>query len=232
MARILITRPQDDAAPLAKLLEEQGHTSLIAPLLEITDLDEPLDLTGAQALLFTSANGVRAAARATTDRHLPALCVGDATAREAKQQGFHHVTSADGDVSTLAALVKRQCNPADGILIHVAGTTIAGALAETLEASGFKVRRTVLYEARPLTTLPTSIADALRHGTLDAVMLFSPRTAMTFATLVTEAGLGDACAGIDMMCLSQAVANALENLPRRDTLVAPHPTQADLIALL
>ena len=232
MARILITRPQDDAIPLAALLEEKGHTTVIAPLLEINDLNQPLDISEAQALLFTSANGVRAAARATGERDVPALCVGDATGREASAQGFINVKSAGGDVEALATLVRQICDPADGPLVHVAGTLVARDLAGMLEQAGFTVRRAVLYEARRATVLPENAADALRAGTVDGVMLFSPRTATTFSTLVTEAGLAADCASVDMLCLSQAVAEALGALPRQQTKVTQRPTQDDLIALV
>ena len=66
--RILVTRPQPDADNTARLLRESGHEVIIAPLLEIvaTDIPESFDLTGIQAVLITSANGVRALAAATS----------------------------------------------------------------------------------------------------------------------------------------------------------------------
>ena len=59
--RLLVTRPLDDAQALADRLEAGGHEALVEPLLTIApDLAAPLPLDGARALLFTSANGVRA----------------------------------------------------------------------------------------------------------------------------------------------------------------------------
>lgn len=232
MARVLITRPIEDAEPLAALLHERGHTTLIAPLLDVHYHNSPLDLTGAQALLFTSANGVRAAARATEQRDIPALCVGDATAREASHHGFQAVASADGDVSGLADLVRTTCDPALGPLVHVAGTVVAGQLAETLTAAGFTVRRVVLYDAETAAALPAEVANALRADSIDAVMVFSPRTAKTFVKLVHNAGLAPHTANMDMLCLSEAVAQALGDVPRRMTRIAVAPTQNALIDLL
>ncbi|MBI1180579.1 MAG: uroporphyrinogen-III synthase [Alphaproteobacteria bacterium] len=233
MARILITRPEPDAVPLAARLDALGHTSLAEPMLEIRFLDDaPFDPAGAQALLFTSANGVRAAAARDAGRALPAWCVGDATAQAARAAGFARVESAGGDVAALAALARRLGDPAKGPLLHVAGTVAAGDLAGLLETGGFTVRRAVLYEAKAASRLSPPAIEALRSGTIDAIALFSPRTARTFAKLVREEGLEADCGRIDMLCLSDAVSAALDDLPHKRMLTAAEPTQDALIELI
>lgn len=230
--RILVTRPEDDAAPLAQLLRARGHDVLLEPLLRIRFRDVPLSLENVQAVLFTSANGVRAAARATPERNLAAWCVGDASARAAREAGFQSVSSASGDVHALAALVRRLGDPAKGPLVHVAGSTVAGDLAGTLTAAGFDVRRTVLYDSEPATALSEATLDALRAGRIDAVALFSPRTARTFAKLARHAGVEPMLTEVDMLCLSRPVADALGTLPHRHERVAAEPTQDALIELI
>jgi uroporphyrinogen-III synthase len=233
MARILITRPEEDAAALAEALTDRGHETLLEPLLGVRQRDGAvLDTAGAQALLFTSANGVRAAAALTPMRDLPALCVGDATARAAREAGFHRVESAAGDVVALADLIRRTRTPDAGPLVHVAGTVSAGDLAGDLAGAGFQVRRAVVYEAVPAERLSDTARAALSQGRVDAVTLFSPRTARTFARIVRDAGLEDTLASVDLLCLSRAVAEALGSLPGRRLLVAAEPTQNALIDLI
>lgn len=233
MARILITRPKEDAATFAARLAALGHETRLEPLLAIRPRPgASLPLEGAQALLFTSANGVRAAARLTAERGLPALCVGDATARAARDAGFGAVESAAGDVAALTALVKRRARPGGGPLVHVAGTVTAGDLSGALAAAGFDVRRAVLYEAVRAERLSPPTRQALAAGTIDAVALFSPRTARTFARIVREEALEAPVARVDMLCLSAAVAEALDSLPGRRLLVAAEPTQDALIDLI
>ena len=74
--RILITRPAEDGAEIAARLAELGHEGMVAPLLgpRYGDAAAP-DFTGVQAILATSANGVRALARVTRRRDLPGLPV-------------------------------------------------------------------------------------------------------------------------------------------------------------
>lgn len=240
--RLLITRPSEDAAPLAARLAAAGNIPLVEPMLEMVWLDGPEpEMEDVQALLFTSANGVRAFARRTGRRDRPVLAVGDATARAARDAGFGRVDSAAGDVHALAALAARRCRPADGVLLHVAGTTVAGDLSGMLAQHGFAVRRLSLYDARPSSRLTPVTAAALNGDSaddrLDGVLIFSPRTARSFVSLVAEAGLISRCRTVDMYCLSPAVAEAVCTcgsgpVSWRSVQVAARPDQDALLALL
>ncbi len=231
--RLINTRPADDAASLTASLAQMGHTVVEAPLMTIRyDEDADLDLTDAQALLATSANGIRAFARRTARRDIAVFAVGDATARAAEQAGFQQVRSAAGDVAALAELVIGALEPAAGVLVHAAGSRLAGDLAGALEEAGFEVRRAVLYGAETATELPTAAAAALSERSVDGVLLYSPRTAATFADLVRRATLEDCLSEANVFCLSQAVAEKIADLPWRAVCVAERPEQDALIELL
>ena len=59
--KVLITRSEVDAEPLAALLYARQVETLIDPMISIELIPgTSLDLSGVQALLMTSANGVRA----------------------------------------------------------------------------------------------------------------------------------------------------------------------------
>ena len=197
-----------------------------------TRTDAQLDLTGVKARLFTSANGVRAFAAATALRDLPVFAVGDRTASEAEENRFSTVESAGGDVESLAALVKARCNPDDGVLLHPAGTAVAGDLAGLLAAAGFVVRRAVIYQAHAATGFSAETRMALLDGEVDLVIFFSPRTAATFVALARAEGLEPACEKLEALCLSDAVAAAADPIMWRSVLVAPQPTQAALLETL
>ena len=63
----LVTRPRAEAEALAALLAQRGIDAVIEPMIEIVDTGAALpSLAGVQAILCTSANGVRALARAST----------------------------------------------------------------------------------------------------------------------------------------------------------------------
>ncbi|MEK9723834.1 MAG: uroporphyrinogen-III synthase, partial [Rhodospirillaceae bacterium] len=86
---LLLTRPRSDSEALAATLAARGVATTVAPLLDIAIPDgPPLDLTGVQGLLMTSANGVRAFAAREARRDLLVFAVGEATGAEARAAGF------------------------------------------------------------------------------------------------------------------------------------------------
>ena len=239
--RALITRPEEDAAPLAAALNQRGIETTIESLLSIRTLtDAELDLSGVQAILFTSANGVRAftelaaAKGAAGWREIPALAVGDATARTARAAGFAQVASAGGNVESLAELVSAKLDPQKGPLFHAAGSAVAGDLAGLLGGRGFELRRAMIYEARPAESLSSGTLDALRAGAFDLMLFFSPRTAGTFAALTQAAGdkAVDGCRRAAALCLSPAVAGAVTALPFRTVETADHPDLPSMLQLV
>jgi uroporphyrinogen-III synthase len=235
--KALVTRPVEDAAPLIRALQERGIDTLPAPMLTIrpvADAERRLHelLASTQAVLFTSANGVRAFAGASPRRELPAFAVGDATAAAARIAGFRSVLSAGGDVGDLAELVRTKLSPQGGALLHAAGSSVAGDLAGALGPIGFTLHRAVLYDAVPARALDAATVAALRGGEARLALFFSPRTAASFARLAAAADVAESCRSITAFALSPAVATALEPLPWRMVRVAAAPTQRDLLAAL
>jgi len=231
--RILVTRPREDGAPLAEKLAAAGHQVVTESLLQIRFIPgATVDLDNVQAILFTSANGVRAFAAAESRRDLPAFAVGESTAARARAAGFSSVESAGGNVEDLAKLVGARLQPTGGALLHAAGRDIAGDLAGTLEAAGFHVRRAVLYAAEPVARLSPGTEAALRAGDIDAVLFYSPRTAETFCRLVREADLAPAMSKTVAIGISGAALAPVKGLPWAAVEAAPQPTEADLLTVI
>ncbi|MBM3479134.1 MAG: hypothetical protein FJX69_07940 [Alphaproteobacteria bacterium] len=231
--RLLVTRPLDDGLALAGRLGQLGHEALVEPLLSIApDLAAALPLAGATALLFTSANGVRAFALRSQERGLAVFAVGAATARAAREVGFADIACADGDAAALEALVLARRRPGDGPLLHVAGKVVAGDLAGRLAARGFEVRTAALYAAEPSPRLSDAARDAFAQGGIDGVLVFSPRSAAILVGLVESAGLRAAAARIDLYALSEAVVAAASGLAWRRVVVAAAPNEDALLAAI
>src|SRR5207302_9224425 len=160
--RALVTRPRAEAAALAEALRARGVEAIVEPLLEIRYRDGPApDLAGVQAVLCTSANGVRALARLSRERAVPLFAVGEASAARAREEGFARVESAGGNVDDLARLACERLRLEDGRLLHVAGSDVAGDLAGALRRAGFTVERAAPDEAPPALSLVAPTAPAL-----------------------------------------------------------------------
>ena len=218
--RVAITRAMPEAERTAERVRARGHEAILAPLLTIIPCGYNTSTEGAQALVFTSSNGVRAFPDARGAREKIVLAVGDATAEAARAAGFADVRSASGDVAALAELAKALLDPRAGKLIHIGGNHVAGDLAGALAAHGFQVERRVAYAAVAAAVLPEAFL-----APLDIVLFHSVRAAEIFLALGAP-GAERLVAG----CISPAVAEAAAKTAWREIVVAPAPREDALLS--
>jgi uroporphyrinogen-III synthase len=234
--RLLVTRPEPDALKLGALLEEAGHEATIEPLLSVSfEGGAPVELEGAQALVATSRNALRAlkANPALAEaRSLPLFAVGAATAAEARALGFATVVSGAGTAAELVAHIVSAIDPAGGLVVHLAGEALASDLAGELEAHGFRVVQPVVYRMVAATALSEETVEQLGSGEVDGVILMSPRTAAVYAALVRKHHLAAAVRALPHFCLSQAVARRLAPLGGVPTEVPEVPRLEEVLALV
>jgi uroporphyrinogen-III synthase len=236
--RLLVTRPKEDAASLVALLKEKGHEPVLFPLLEIVAQPDgakqlkEYKVSDIQALLVTSANGVRAFAQVDKRRSFYVLAVGAASAEAARLVGFKHVENAEGDVLSLEKLVRAKCKPEKGKLLHIAGSSVAGDLKGLLEKDGFDFDRVVLYRADKVTKFSDALKADIKAGKIDGALLYSPRTADTFAQLIEQADLKNDIKNMFAYGLSAAVASKIEHLAFKDIKIAATPDQEALLTII
>ena len=236
---ILLTRPKDDIPALKNKLIEQGFTVSACPMLDINILPvEEVDsqtsqiLDAAQAYLFTSANGVRAASHhgLTQNPERPVFAVGPATANACKAAGFQAISEAGGDVRSLVEMIKGTNTPhISDALVYISGRDQTGNLVEQLCDAGYDAASVVLYSADTIPAFPDNIATQLISGEIDAVMFYSSRTATHFVALTTLAGIK---LSMTAYCLSETVAKILRQAGVTNIKVAATTTEESMLALL
>jgi uroporphyrinogen-III synthase len=234
--RLLVTRPEPDALKLRALLEDAGHEAVVEPMLSVSfEGGDAVDLDGAQALIATSRNGLRVlkGGRALAQaRLLPLFAVGKATAAEARALGFETVVTGAGTAAELVAHIVSVLDPSAGVLVHLAGETLAHDLAGELEAHGFRVRQPVVYRMLPATAFARGTIEEFARHTIDGVILMSPRTAAVYAGLVAKHGLLEEARALPHFCLSEAIARRLRPLGPVPTRIAEAPRLEELLALI
>ena len=225
--KIILTRPIEDAAPLAEKLRRLGHLPMITPLLEIVARPNVLiPPKSYQAICLTSANAIRVLDRIDTIQNIPLLAVGHQSEQMAKDKGFTHVSAHGGDVIGLYKFLTGQLKPQDGPLLYLSGAETSGDLQGLLQGSGFEVDRVITYDAvkSSLMAFQKEITEA------SAVLIYSPRTAKLWAAEIETLNLTETASRIKHICLS---ANVAANLPQSwPRAIAATPTEAALLALL
>ncbi len=225
--KIIITRPVEDALPLAGKLKAMGHDVVIAPVLQIVErAGVEFPQRPYQAICLTSANGVRVRENVDALKTIPVLAVGPQSKQMALDRGFLHVQAKGGDVIGLAAHVAETLQPSDGPLLYISGSQTSGDLEGKLRGAGFQVDRVITYDAKPadLKGFESEIQSS------QAVLLYSPRSAKLWVSAINNLQLQHVAATLIHICLSRAIAACLPETWRRS--IAESPTEAALIAAL
>ncbi|MBL4806416.1 MAG: uroporphyrinogen-III synthase [Rhodobacteraceae bacterium] len=214
MARtLLLTRALKQAEGFAELVAQKTDFQChIAPMQKMQDIPAKIDFSGVDALVFTSQNGVESFVRRWKQGDIPAYCVGPATAEIAKAAGMLSY-AAQGNSASLTDLIKNAAvqNP-----LHIHGQHKSGGLAID--------RHVMIYDQVAL-PLATATAQLLADGEINAVALFSPRSAQLLAD-VWEANWPAA----EFFCISQATALPVEKLGKIH--VSAEPSAESLLTLL
>ena len=225
MRSILVTRPQPVADEFAEKLRREGYAAYVAPMMEYVGVAADLtDLSSYQALIFTSAQAVQVFSGLSAERNWPVLAVGDATAAAAVKSGFMHVHSAKGNSQDVAALI-RVASPQLNLkkILHLCSADTSDDIGTAVAKTGVEVVRRTIYKAQLVDGIPEDVMSALQRGAIDTVMLFSARTAKNFTRLMVGKGLRSACSKLEVICISDAVAVPLRELPWRAIRIAHQP---------
>lgn len=231
--RVLVTRAEDQGRATEARLAAAGVDGIVAPLTRIVlDGDVALPLDGVQAVVVTSVNGVAALALAdAVDRltALPLFAVGDRTAEAARARGFGDVHSARGDRRALAELLVARLDPRRGALLWAAGADRTADFATDLESAGFEVRIAEVYRSEAVADLPDAVAADLADGRIDAVAVYSPRSAEILVEALAARGFSPASSRFRIHAISDAAAEPLRRAGYDRIVVATRPDESGLL---
>ena len=240
---ILITRPEPDASETRRLLEGEGHTADVAPMLEISVGAPESDLlAAASALVVTSRNGLRSLEQADLPEgllSLPVLVVGRSTGAAARALGFRDVTVGPATAKDLVPLIVAAWTEkivakggVPGPVLHLSGDKISFDLLPPMTQAGIAFARSTVYHSSPARDLPTHVRACLERGGYDAIILMSPLSADTFVQLVMRLQLAEGARRAAYVCFSNGIAQRLASLGAEQVYVAAKPNIEEVLALI
>ncbi len=185
-----------------------------SPLLKIEPLTVAVESDESAGLIFSSANGVNAAALLNVDRCLPAYCVGPATTQAAQDAGWDAQNLGATAEALVANLLKLKPRSP---LLHLRGEHSRGNVAERLTESGLTTREQPIYRQQLLPLSDEALQAAEGNQPIIAP-LFSPRTARHFADVWAGS------APLWLAAISEAAAEPLKTLRFERLKIADEPT--------
>lgn len=215
MSRVVVLRPEPGATETIKRAGERGLGAIAIPLFAVEPLEWQAPAAGGfDAILLTSANGIRAGGEQLGNlRGLPVHAVGAATAEAAREAGFDIASTGDSGVERLLGSVEPDLR-----LLHLCGEDRVST-ADARQA----ITALPVYRSRPVEP-PPSLADAAGA----VILLHSPRAAERLAELAGAQGLDKA--RCRLAAISAAAADAAGSGWER-VEATERPTDDALLAL-
>lgn len=215
---VLLTRAKAQSHAFAEALGERFGDRLrpvVAPLMAPEYLHPALPKGPFAGVIFTSAHGVEAAVGLGVALPGLAWCVGGQTAIRARAAGFQPQV-AGGDAAALVAAI--MADPPQGRLLHLRGEDARGEVAERLISAGIETVSVVVYRQAPQPLTPEALALLQGDGPV-IVPVFSPRSASLLCAALPDGLRAD----LSLVAMSEAVAQALDAVPRLALTVARRP---------
>ncbi|UDL95686.1 uroporphyrinogen-III synthase [Lichenihabitans sp. PAMC28606] len=232
--RVLLCRPHRDSEATTRLLAANGHTSRIAPVIEIVPLAfDETSVGTVDALVLTSAHAAQVLRSDVVARWAghPVYTVGQATGTAATRAGFHDVRIGGGDAASLISLLQLTL-PAPRRLVYLAGHVRKPTLEATLKPERYTVGVVEVYDARETEGWDAHVVADLGSGSINGVMHFSRRSAALALDYATRAGVGDAFRQLPHFCISLDVADVLSETGVDTVTTAASPSEDALLRLI
>jgi uroporphyrinogen-III synthase len=201
---VLVTRPEQQAAPLCRLLEGHGASTLRLPAVEISAVGNPRDtaarlgtLEDFDVVIFTSSNAVRfGASLLDQKRDLTLAAIGPATARALNQAGYRVAIQPPPATFDSESLLLHPGleHPAGRRILIIKGSNGRGFLEQELAQRGAQVVSAEVYQrvpASPNSVALAAVLDAFTAGAVQVITATSLDIAGSLLDMATPALRGE-----------------------------------------
>ena len=210
---ILLTRPIEDCKDLIIKFKNLGHTVSHMPVIKIDKLNyEIKKVEEFKAIIFTSANAIKYLDTKLIDKKILSFCVGEATERKARSNGFQNIISAEGNVNNLKELIIQNLEPSYGKMLYVSGETISNDLDKDLLSHGYMVERIITYSVKFIENLDENFIESLKKNIPDIVYIYSANSAASFLRLIKNYDIGNLWMDTNLMCISEKTSSILNEI--------------------
>jgi uroporphyrinogen III methyltransferase / synthase len=233
---IIVTRPAEQAAPLARELERRGARILVAPTIRLMPARSAALTAALRELAAGRFDWITLTSAATVDVLRERLAWPDdvrakvAVIGEGTAQAFRRWARRDPDLQpatfTTAALSRAFPRGSGRVLCARADIAPEG-LEDALARKGWEAVRAEAYRTILATSLPREARTALRKGEVDAVTFTSASTVQGFVN-----ALGAAKGIPKVVCIGPVTAAAARDAGLRPGAVAKPHTIEGLVAAL
>ena len=210
---ILLTRPLEDCSEMILKFKSLGHQVSHLPLLVVEKVNyDSVNFPSFGGIIFTSANAIKFLDLKSIDKKILCFCVGEATEKTARNNGFQNVIAAEGNVENLKELILQNFDKKDGSLIYISGETVSTDLDQQLLKVGYNVKRIVNYRTSHNKNFNEEFVKELRQKMPDIVYVYSQNSAASFLNYIKLQQLESLWMNTNLMCIGEKTSSILNEI--------------------
>ena len=210
---ILLTRPLEDSKELILRFSSLGHNVSHLPVIKIKPIqyDEP-DYSQFKGVIFTSSNAIKNLDLTKVDKRIECYCVGSATEKVAKLNGFQNIISAEGSVNNLKELILQNFDSKNGSLLYVSGEVVSSRLDKDLISEGYSLKRLINYTVSSILEIKEEFRAELKKSIPDIIYVYSENSAKSLLNLLKKYDLLDSWKDTNLMCMGEKSSSILNEI--------------------
>ena len=210
---ILLTRPLEDCSEMILKFKSLGHQVSHLPLLVVEKVNyDSVNFPSFGGIIFTSANAIKFLDLKSIDKKILCFCVGEATEKTARNNGFQNVIAAEGNVENLKELILQNFDKKDGSLIYISGETVSADLDQQLLKVGYNVKRIVNYRTSHNKNFNEEFVKELKQKMPDIVYVYSQNSAASFLNYIKLQQLESLWMNTNLMCIGEKTSSILNEI--------------------
>ena len=210
---ILLTRPLEDCSEMILKFKSLGHQVSHLPLLNVEKVNYDLiNFPSFGGIIFTSANAIKFLDLKSIDKKILCFCVGEATEKTARNNGFQNVIAAEGNVENLKELILQNFDKKDGSLIYISGEIVSTDLDQQLLKVGYNVKRIVNYRTLHNKNFNEKFVTELKQKMPDIVYVYSQNSAASFLNYIKLQQLESLWMNTNLMCIGEKTSSILNEI--------------------
>ena len=210
---ILLTRPIEDCKELIIKFKSLGHNISHLPVIKIESKKyQEENFNKYEGIIFTSSNAIKNLDIKKINKNIYCYCVGLATEKTAKLNGFQNIYTADGNVNNLKEIILQTFNTNNGRLLYVSGEIVSSNLDNELIFEGYSIKRLINYSVLPVEDLDLKFVDILKSSMPKIVFIYSQNSAKNFLNLIKKYQLVDLWMNTNLMCIGEKTSSVLNEI--------------------
>jgi len=210
---ILLTRPLEDCSEMILKFKSLGHLVSHLPLLVVEKVNyDSVNFPSFGGIIFTSANAIKFLDLKSIDKKILCFCVGEATEKTARNNGFQNVIAAEGNVENLKELILQNFDKKDGSLIYISGETVSTDLDQQLLKVGYNIKRIVNYRTLHNKNFNEEFVKELKQKMPDIVYVYSQNSAASFLNYIKLQQLESLWMNTNLMCIGEKTSSILNEI--------------------